>query len=134
MNIKECGYAETYFGRRRWANQEILRSPIEDVRMGELRKLTNMVVQGTGADFTKLAMRKIFKQIQGMRARLVGQVHDELIVLCPLEEVARMMQIMRTCMTAKMYEGTPEQVLLPIEVEAKSCLSKAKDAIIKIAP
>jgi DNA polymerase-1 len=127
------GYAETYWGRRRWADPLLLRSPVEEKKMSELRKMTNMVVQGTGADFTKIAMRKIYKQIQGMESRLVGQVHDELIVLCPLAEAARVMKVMDVCMTARMYEDTQGQVILPVKVEAKTSLSKSKDAVIKIA-
>ena len=92
---KQDGYVETMFGRRRYlpeltSGKHILRA------FGE-RVARNMPIQGTAADIIKIAMVKVNDRIksEGLKARLILQVHDELIVEAPQEEseiVAKLLQ------------------------------------------
>ena len=91
---KERGYVETIFKRRRDL-PEIKSSKFNLRAFGE-RVALNMPIQGTAADVMKLAMVAVWKRLkeEKLRARLVLQVHDELIVECPREEtdtVARLL-------------------------------------------
>ncbi len=85
-DAKEKGYVETIFGRRRYlpeltASNHITRS------FGE-RVARNMPIQGTAADIIKIAMIRVDERLkaEGMRTRLILQVHDELIVEAPSDE------------------------------------------------
>ena len=80
---KERGYAETLFGRRRYL-PELGSSNFNTRSFGE-RVAMNMPVQGTAADIIKLAMIRVAKRLAAEvpEARLLLQVHDELIAECP---------------------------------------------------
>ena len=80
------GYAETLFGRRRELFE--LSSSNRNVRSFGERAAMNTPVQGTAADIIKLAMVRVSQQLRegGYKARLILQVHDELVVECPLAE------------------------------------------------
>ena len=56
----------------------------------------NTPIQGTAADVIKLAMVRVYRRLaaEGMRAKLILQVHDELIVECPDAETARVEKIL----------------------------------------
>ena len=86
---KEAGYVETLMHRRR-ALPELAASNFQTRSFGE-RVALNMPIQGTAADIIKLAMVRVDERLkkEGMRGRLILQVHDELIVECPEEEAAR---------------------------------------------
>ena len=86
---KANGYAETLFHRRRYlpeltAGNAMLRAFGERVAM-------NMPIQGTAADIIKIAMIKVFRRLkaENLRARLILQVHDELIIEAPETEADR---------------------------------------------
>lgn len=86
---QEHGYVKTLFGRRRplpelAATNRITRSFGERVAM-------NTPIQGTAADIIKLAMVRVFARLkrEQLRARLILQVHDELIVEAPADEAER---------------------------------------------
>ena len=83
---KEHGYVATLYGRRR-ALPELAASNFNVRSQGE-RMALNTPIQGTAADVIKLAMVRVFRRLrdEGLRARLILQVHDELIAECPLEE------------------------------------------------
>ena len=83
---KENGYAKTLFGRRR--SMPELTSNQYTVRQFGERVAMNMPIQGTAADVIKLAMVRIDERLrqEGFRARLILQVHDELIIDAPIEE------------------------------------------------
>ncbi|HNW87521.1 MAG TPA: DNA polymerase I [Candidatus Limiplasma sp.] len=82
----ELGYAETLFHRRRDLYE--LRSPNRNIRSFGERAAMNTPVQGTAADIIKLAMVRVQENLQagGFQAKLILQVHDELVVECPVEE------------------------------------------------
>ena len=80
------GYVQTLYGRRRPLPE--LKSSNYALRSFGERVALNMPIQGTAADIIKLAMVNVYKRLQaeGLRARLILQVHDELIVEAPEEE------------------------------------------------
>lgn len=86
---KENGYVETLFGRRRPV-PELKASNFNTRSFGE-RVARNMPIQGTAADIIKLAMVNVQRRFrkEGLEARLILQVHDELIAECPEAEAAR---------------------------------------------
>ena len=86
---REDGYVSTLLGRRRWL-PELKSSNFNTRSFGE-RVALNMPIQGTAADLIKLAMIHVRDRLvrEGLEARLVLQVHDELIVECPDAEVER---------------------------------------------
>ena len=83
---KEDGYVETLFHRRRELPE--LKSSKFNLRSFGERVALNMPIQGAAADVMKLAMTAVWKRLraEGLEARLVLQVHDELIVECPESE------------------------------------------------
>ena len=88
-HAKDKGYVETLFGRRR-ALPELASSNFQVRASGE-RMARNTPIQGTAADIIKLAMVRVHSRLarEGLAARLIMQVHDELIVECPEEEAPR---------------------------------------------
>ena len=80
------GYVQTLMHRRRALPE--LKSSNFNLREFGKRVALNMPVQGAAADIIKLAMVRVHARLQreGLRARLLMQVHDELIVECPLSE------------------------------------------------
>ena len=83
---KAAGYVETMFHRRRDLPE--LKSSNFNMRSFGERVALNMPIQGTAADVMKLAMVAVHRRLkaENLRARLVLQVHDELIVECPESE------------------------------------------------
>ena len=82
-DARSCGYTETMYGRRRYIPE--LKSSNFNVRSGAERMTLNTPIQGTAADLIKLAMIKVDKALAENfpEAKLLLQVHDELIVECP---------------------------------------------------
>lgn len=80
---QEKGYVSTLFGRRRYLPE--LASSNHNVRAFGQRVARNMPIQGTAADIIKLAMIRVYDRLKRElpQARLLLQVHDELIVECP---------------------------------------------------
>lgn len=102
---KALGYAETLLGRRRPLPE--LTSRNYNTRSFGERVAMNMPIQGTAADLIKMAMNAVYQRLEagGLRARLMLQVHDELIVSCPEAEAeavgALLKQTMEQVMTLK---------------------------------
>ena len=86
---RAAGYVETLMHRRR-PLPELAASNYQTRSFGE-RVALNMPIQGTAADIIKLAMVRVDARLrrEGMKGRLILQVHDELIVECPEEEAER---------------------------------------------
>lgn len=97
-SAKEMGYAVTLFGRRRMM-PELTSGNFNTRSFGE-RVAMNMPIQGTAADIIKLAMVRVVSALeeQALKARLILQVHDELIFDTPAAEVDRVAGIVRECM------------------------------------
>ena len=98
VRAKERGYAETLFGRKR-PLPELSASNYNVRQFGE-RVAMNMPIQGTAADIIKMAMVRVDRALRegNYRARLVLQIHDELIVDTPKEEAERVMKLMHDAM------------------------------------
>ena len=92
---RERGYVETLWHRRR-ALPELKSSNFNMRSFGE-RVALNMPIQGTAADIIKLAMVRVHRRLaaEGLEARLIMQVHDELIVECPDAEASRVEQLLQ---------------------------------------
>jgi DNA polymerase-1 len=84
---REQGYVETVFGRRLWLPE--IRAGNQGRRAGAERAAINAPMQGTAADLIKLAMIAVQKWIdeEGAGAKLVMQVHDELVLEVPEPEL-----------------------------------------------
>ena len=112
-DARERGYTETMFGRRRYIPE--LKSSNFNIRQGAERMTLNTPIQGTAADLIKLAMIRVDKALRENypEAKLLLQVHDELIVECP-EAIAPQV--------AELVSREMEQVAalsVPLTAEAK---------------
>ena len=97
---KADGYVTTLFARRRWV-PELKSSNFNTRSFGE-RVALNAPIQGTAADVIKAAMIRVRDRLlaQGLKGRLVLQVHDELIVECPEEEAEAVRRLVKEEMEA----------------------------------
>ncbi|MBR4173439.1 MAG: DNA polymerase I, partial [Clostridia bacterium] len=93
---RKNGYVETMLKRRRDV-PEIESSNFNTRAFGE-RVALNTPIQGTAADIIKLAMVRIYRRLkeEGFRARLILQVHDELIIESPEEELSKVKTLLKT--------------------------------------
>ena len=104
---KQDGYVDTLFGRRRYLPE--LKSSNFNVRSFGERVALNMPVQGTAADVIKLAMVNVAKKLkeQKLQARLILQVHDELIVECPESEAETVRALLKSEMENAVHFSVP---------------------------
>jgi DNA polymerase I len=88
LQAKAKGYVETVFGRRLWLPE--INSPNGPRRQGAERAAINAPMQGTAADLIKLAMIAVQDWLEkdGLKTRMIMQVHDELVLEVPDEELA----------------------------------------------
>ena len=93
-SARQKGYVETIFGRRRYIPE--LKDKNFNVRAFGERTATNSPLQGSAADLIKIAMIRVAATLRsGFGARLLLQVHDELVVESPAEEAAAVAQVMK---------------------------------------
>ncbi|MDD4850641.1 MAG: DNA polymerase I [Gemmiger sp.] len=106
-DAKEKGYVETLFGRRRPLPE--LASSNFQVRAGGERMARNTPIQGTAADIIKLAMVHVWQRLRDekLQARLLLQVHDELIVEAPEAETAQVERLLREEMENVAHYAVP---------------------------
>ncbi|QAT51055.1 DNA polymerase I [Caproiciproducens sp. NJN-50] len=111
---KENGYVQTLFGRRRYLPE--LKSSNFNLRSFGERVARNMPIQGTAADVIKIAMIRVRDRLdrEKMKAKLILQVHDELIVEAPKEEAERVAALL----TEEMQNAVSLSV--PMIAEAKT--------------
>ena len=114
------GFVTTLFGRRRDIPE--LKNSKYAVREFGKRVALNMPIQGTAADIMKMAMIDACKTLKErkLRAKLVLQVHDELIAECPEEEAEQVCEILRKSMSCV------ASLSVPLAVEVKSGYSWAE--------
>ena len=105
----EQGYVETLFGRRRYLHE--LKSSNRNIRQFGERAAMNAPVQGTAADLIKIAMVRVDRALreQGLKSRLILQVHDELILESPEAEIESASQILKEKMETAMQLKVPLQ-------------------------
>lgn len=91
---KKNGYVSTLYGRRRYL-PELKAANFNTRSFGE-RVARNMPIQGSAADIMKLAMVHVHRRLQEekLQAKIILQVHDELIVECPVSEAERVRNIL----------------------------------------
>jgi DNA polymerase-1 len=94
VSTRQSGVAKTLFGRERPITDMNSRNP--NARGFAERTAVNSPIQGTAADLIKLAMVRIDKALEGMHARLLLQVHDELVLEAPGGEVEQVGKIVKT--------------------------------------
>lgn len=90
QQAREQGYVETLLGRRRYFPELSTTSRVhQNVREGAYRMAINAPIQGTAADILKVAMVRLWCQLKerGLRSRMILQVHDELVLEVPREEL-----------------------------------------------
>ena len=111
---KSLGYVETLFGRKRYLPE--LKSGVAQVRTAAERMAVNMPIQGTAADLMKLAMIQVYKGLPAVsgRAKLVLQVHDELVLEVPKGEIKQVGEFVKESME------TVAKMKAPIEAHLKA--------------
>ena len=121
-DAKEKGYTETMFGRRR-PIPELSSSNFMQRSFGE-RVAMNAPIQGTAADIIKIAMIKVWKALkdEGLKSRLILQVHDELLIETAQDEEARVRKIL----TENMKSAADLAVTLEIDLHTGSNWYEAK--------
>ncbi len=82
----EQGYTKTILGRKRY---------FETVNGADARAAINAPVQGSAADMIKIAMINIHNKLEGMKSRMILQVHDELVLEVPKEELSKVAEIVK---------------------------------------
>ena len=80
------GYVETLYGRKRYLGAE-LNSRNAKIREFAQRAAINAPLQGTSADLIKMAMVKLHNELKDYKSKIILQVHDELVLEVPKEEL-----------------------------------------------
>ena len=106
-NGEKNGFVETEFGRKRILSE--LKSQNRNVRNFGFRAAMNTPIQGTAADIIKIAMNKVNSALEKElpEAKLVMQVHDELIVECPENDAQKASEILKREMEAAAVLAVP---------------------------
>ncbi len=107
---KETGYVETLFHRRRYIPE--LSSNNYMVRQFGNRAAMNTPIQGTAADIMKIAMIRVFEKLEkeNLDAKVILQIHDELLIECKIEEREKVKNILKDCMEQAMKLDIPLKV------------------------
>ncbi len=93
------GYVETLLGRRRYF-PGLKNAQNVQVRNREEREAINAPIQGTAADIMKIAMLRLPKALReaGLAAKMLLQVHDELVLECPIDEIDAAVAVVKDAM------------------------------------
>jgi DNA polymerase-1 len=113
MHAREWGWVETLMGRRRHIPD--IRAANRQLRGAAERMAVNMPLQGAAADIMKLAMIRCDAALRdaGVRSRLLLQVHDELVLEVPDDEVGHAVVLVRDAM------GGAAELVVPLVVDVK---------------
>ncbi|MFZ0919492.1 MAG: DNA polymerase I [Candidatus Dormiibacterota bacterium] len=112
-HAREYGWVETFIGRRRYIAD--IRAANRQLRFAAERMAVNMPIQGGAADIMKQAMILVDEALRerGLRSRILLQVHDELLLEAPAEEVDELVVLLRERM------GAAEALKVPLDVDVK---------------
>ncbi len=112
-HAREYGWVETFIGRRRYIAD--IRAANRQLRFAAERMAVNMPIQGGAADIMKQAMILVDEALRekGLRSRILLQVHDELLLEAPAEEVDDLVVLLRDRM------GAAEALKVPLDVDVK---------------
>jgi DNA polymerase-1 len=107
---RKLGYVRTLSGRKRYLPE--LMSPNANTRLLGERLALNSPIQGTAADIIKIAMINISGRIKalGLKARMILQVHDELVFEVPAEEIEALKELVVELMQSAMELRVPLKV------------------------
>ena len=110
---KAKGCIDTMFGRRRYIPE--LKSNNYMVRKFGERVAMNTPIQGTAADIMKIAMINVYRKLkeEGLKSKIVLQIHDELLIEAPIEEKERVKEIL-----VREMESVAK-LKVPLKVEAE---------------
>jgi DNA polymerase-1 len=120
LHIKEQarrqGYVQTLLGRKRQIPELHAANPA--LRGAGERMAINMPIQGTAADIVKIAMIRLQERLEaeGLRSTILLQVHDELLLEVPRDEVDRLVPVLRETMESAL----PLDVPLTVDVKSGS--------------
>ncbi len=114
QRARDTGYVQTLLGRRRSIPE--INSANRQVREAAERMAINMPVQGTSADIIKVAMIKLYQEMnrRQMKSKMLLQVHDELLFEVPTEELEEMCRLVPAMMS------TALELSVPLKVDIKS--------------
>jgi DNA polymerase-1 len=107
---RKMGYVTTILGRRRYLPD--LLSSNRNIRANAERMALNTPIQGSSADIIKLAMLEVDRRLgeEGFKAKMLLQVHDELILEAPKTEIERLVPLLSECMTHACELDVPLEV------------------------
>ncbi|WP_291490453.1 DNA polymerase, partial [Desulfurella sp.] len=109
---KNLGYTQTYFNRRRYF--ENINSPNKKLAEFEKRAAVNAKIQGTAADIIKIAMVKLDQALKNFDAKIILQIHDELLVECSNAQVEKVKNIVKNSMEKVVNFEVPLKVNIGI--------------------
>lgn len=107
LRAREHGYVRSLYGRIRPLPG--IRDRNANIRRAAEREAINMPIQGTASDIVKMAMLKVDEEFRraGLKAQLLMQVHDELLVEAPAEEAVRASEILKKEMESAVELDVP---------------------------
>ena len=116
--VKATGHVETLFGRR--IHLPGIKDKNPSVRQFAERQAINAPIQGAAADIIRRAMIVMESRLQeaGLKARMLLQVHDELVFECAEDEADRLIVLAQTVMSEAALPAV--QLSVPLDVEAKA--------------
>lgn len=116
VEARRRGYTTTLWGRRRYFRN--LNDRNDNIRKAEERAACNAPLQGSAADLMKLAMISLNDQMQkrNLSAKLILQVHDELVLEVPEPEMEETKTLVRQCMQ---LEGQTNPLTVPLKVDMR---------------
>jgi DNA polymerase-1 len=116
LEARRRGYTETLWGRRRYFRN--LNDRNDNIRKAEERAACNAPLQGSAADLMKLAMIRLhlLMQERKLSAKLILQVHDELVLEVPDSELEETKVLVRQCMQ---LEGQANPLKVPLKVDMR---------------
>ena len=122
-DAKRNGYVETLYHRRRYLPE--IQSSNGNLRAAGERMAMNMPIQGTAADIIKIAMVRVWNTLEknNYRAKLILQVHDELIVEAPEEEA----DIVKSLLKREMESAVKMKIAMQADVGKGKTWYDAKD-------
>ena len=94
QDARRDGYTSTVFGRRRYIPE--INSPNANIRAFAERNAVNAPIQGTAADIIKIAMTRVERRLrgEGLNARMVLQIHDEILLEVPVAEIDKTRELL----------------------------------------
>jgi DNA polymerase-1 len=126
---RQQGYVTTLLGRRRWIPELQQRNP--NLRAAGERMAINMPIQGTAADIMKIAMIRVDERLRaaGSPARVLLQVHDELLLEVPRDVVAETAELVRATMAGAMPLDVPLDVGVKVGDDWEAMTPLAAEAV-----